>query len=157
MMPISSVRSMRPTYRASRKASTTSSYNRKLRKQNMRLEPSQIHYIHYIDCFCCPDEHPFPRLLCAFSLSFPISMLIYVHLPISFSPSTIMCTYFKGLVQYEALPLWRIAFHLWSCLRRMDMIRYPGLNIVVSLSSWQIWIFSRIQHLSPLFLQTWFV
>ncbi len=112
MMPISSVRSMRPTYRASRKASTTSSYNRKLRKQNVRLEPSQIHYIHYIDCFCCPDEHPFPRLLCALSLSFPISMLIYVHLPISFSPSTIMCTYFKGLVQYEALPLWRNAFHL---------------------------------------------
>lgn len=139
---------MRPTYRASRKASTTSSYRHKLRKQNVSDSAWSLTTSITLTASAALMSISFPpRLLCALSLSFPISILIYVHLPnFSHFPSTVMCTYYKGLVQYEALPLWRIAFHLWSCLRRMDMIRciYCGLQHWDSLSSWQIGIFSRM-------------
>ncbi len=84
MMLISSVQSMRPTFRASLKASTTSSYSHKLRKQKVPAGAvSDSAWSLTTSITLTTDRQQFPSLLCALSLSFPISILIYVYLPIS--------------------------------------------------------------------------
>lgn len=146
---------MRPTYRASRKASTTSSYRHKLRKQNVpagAVSDSAWSLTTSITLTASAAlmsiSFP-PRLLCALSLSFPISILIYVHLPNSFFsvifPAQLCALIIRVLCNMkhclfgELLFIYDPALDVWIWYGI-----YCGLQHWDSLSSWQIGIFSRM-------------